>query len=213
MRLDELTTLEYEWLTKQHSVLGTHSDRDAAYEQMGAYEAWREIFREYVALSRDGDLEALKRALFLWWYQYSEPEWLSGLARLDLESAKELMHRVNDLASQGQLDEELKWMLPWYYSICDYFCGNFEGIDALKQASMPEGKNRQWWGLQCGRSSFENRGQMGEYWRSICASLNTPAADYWDDRALEMQRRASQGPPAGFFRRICSMLRLRRRIG
>jgi hypothetical protein len=216
MKLDELTFLEYEWLAKQQSVQGAHDDRDAAYERMGVYEAWREIFREYVMLSRDGDLEALKRALFLWWYGYSEPHWLSGILKLDCALGEEVLRRVNELASKGQLDEELKWMLPWYYSICDQYFGGREGIDALKQASVQEtnGRDEQWWRLQCGRSSFEHRGQMGEYWGSVRSSLNQPGADRDDNRRPVIQAPTSQGLPTGVIRRICSTLGLpwRRRI-
>ncbi len=210
MKLDELSALENEWLAKQASVHGSHGDRDAGYERIGAYEAWREIFREYVMLSRDGDLEALKRALFLYWYEYSEPHWLSGILKLDYALSEELLRRVNELASKGRLDEELRWMLPWYYSICDYYLDGREGIDALKQASMQETNMRdpQWWRLQCGRSSFENRGQMGEYWGSACSSLNQPWADHDNNGRPVMQVPASQGFLTGFIRGIYSMLGL-----
>jgi len=216
MRLDEISALEYEWLAKQQSVHGAHDDRDAAYERIGVYEAWREIFREYVTLSREGDPEALKRALFLWWYGYSEPHWLSGILKLDYALGEEVLRRVNELASKGQLDEELKWMLPWYYSICDYYLGSFEGIDALKQASMQETNRRdeRWWRLQCGRSSFENRGQMGECWGSVRSSLNQAWADHDNNKRPVMQVPPSQGLLTGLVRRICSTLGLpwRRRI-
>jgi len=188
MRLDELTTLEHEWLAKQHSVQGTHSDRDASYERIGAYEAWQAIFREYVILSREGDLEALKRALFLYWYEYSEPYWLTGIANLDRSLAEELLHRVNSLAGQEQLDEELKWMLPWYYSVADYYLNSFAGLDALEETSK---RKPDWRTLRHSPPEFENRGQMGQYWKSVWPSPDKPWIDDYEWIRRAMQARES----------------------
>ena len=61
MKVEQLATLEEEWLSKQRSFV---RDREALYEQTGVYAAWHNIFGQYVVLAREGDLEALKRALY-----------------------------------------------------------------------------------------------------------------------------------------------------
>ena len=114
MTLDEITALEYEWLAKQPEG-GSFEQRHALYQRIGMYGAWQSIFEEYVVLSRQGNLEALKRALFLYWYSWAEPNELSGILGLDENLVKETLRMVDDLTRKGGLDEELKWMLPHYY--------------------------------------------------------------------------------------------------
>ena len=153
MTLEEITALENEWLAKHP--YGRVKDLHAACEQMGIYDAWRNIFEQYVILARQGDLEALKRALFLYWYSCSEPNELSGIPSLGDDLPFEVLGMINDLAQKGELDTELKWMLPYYYSITDWYIDRFEGFDKLKKISKEPD------------SSFDNRGQLGKYWKSI----------------------------------------------
>lgn len=161
MTLDELTALENEWLSR-HPVRGFMEDKDAQCERDGIYEAWRKIFAEYVALARSGNLEALKRALFLAWYEQAEPSPLSGLYLLDAEAKKEVLQMLEDLARQDQLDEELKLVLPYYYAVADWYLP--AGFNALLKASKTDVDLRSL--LSC---TFENRGQLGEYWKCIRA--------------------------------------------
>ncbi len=167
MNLEELTALENEWLEKQPAT-GYIEERDALYKQIGMYEAWQDIFRQYVTLAREGEREALKRALFLYWYGCSEPHWLNGILGLDDELAKEVLGMVNDLAKKDELDTELKWMLPWYYCIAEWYLDRFDGFDELKKASKG---NPFLYKKLCLESSFDNRGQLGEYWKSIQNNL------------------------------------------
>jgi hypothetical protein len=89
MTLDEITALECEWLKKMPAH-GFFEERDTLFQKTGVYEAWRRIFREYVMLAKTGDQEALKRAVFLYWYSFSEPRELNGLAALDSGLAQEV---------------------------------------------------------------------------------------------------------------------------
>jgi len=165
MTLEELTALENEWLAKQpwH---GYAEQRDELYKRIGMYEAWQGIFREYVTLAREGNLEALKRAMFLCWYNVSEPGWLTGLMILDSELIGEVYGLVDDLACNGRLDAEFTWMLPYYYLIADFYLRPEFG--AVVKASR---QNRDLWRQACLESSFDGRGQLGEYWASIQANL------------------------------------------
>lgn len=165
MTLGELTALENEWLAK-HPSRGFMERKHALCEQDGIYDAWRGIFAEYVALARSGDLEALKRALFLAWYELAEPSPLSGLHSLDTCLKKEVFQMLEDLATRSELDDELKWMLPYYYSVAEWYL--YSGYDAVRGASK---KNVQLWQERCPNASFDNRGQLGMYWASIQDNL------------------------------------------
>lgn len=159
MTLDELTALENDWLSR-HPSRGFMEEKDAQCERDGIYEAWRRIFAEYVALARSGNLEALKRALFLAWYEQAEPCPLSGLHLLDAEAKKEVLQLLEDLARQDQLDDELKWMLPYYYSVADWYLPS--DFPALEKASKKDVDLREL--TAC---NIESRGQLGKYWKSI----------------------------------------------
>jgi hypothetical protein len=165
MNLEQLTALEYQWLHKQHSC---GENRETLYKQLGVYAAWQDIFRQYVALAGQGDIEALKRALYLAWTQRSQGPILSGVEDLDRELIRELLGIADDLARTGGLDAELQWMLPYYYLIEPSYIEQFEGFEALRQV------NRQdpfLYRQACLKSSFDNRGHMGEYWKSKQAIL------------------------------------------
>jgi hypothetical protein len=163
MNIDEITRLEDEWLSKM-SIGGHAKDRDVAYEDMGAYAAWRMIFEEYVVLATQGDLEALKRALFLVWFGQAEPDWLCGIKGLDRKLVEQVLQTAETLVERGELDTELGWMLPWYYHVAPWYLDPFDDLDALKQVSK-----ERWDSYKelCMESSFEGRGQLGQYWRSL----------------------------------------------
>jgi hypothetical protein len=167
MNLEELAALENEWLAKQPEG-GFDDERDALYKRIGMYEAWQDIFHRYVALAREGDLEALKHALFLHWYGCSEPHWLNGIRGFDQELVRETLAMVDDLARNGKLDTEFEWMLPYYYFIADFYLDYFDGFDRLKKVSR---KNPHRYKKGCLKSFFDNRGQLGEYWQSIQDNL------------------------------------------
>jgi len=165
MTLDEITALEYEWLQKQPDH-GLMEERHALLQKTGVYEAWRKIFREYVILARTGNREALKRSLFLYWYSWAEPHELSGIPPLDKDLAREVMGMIDNMLRRGESDVELMWMLPFYCSVADFYFdslgpGQFE---KLRQASK---ENGNLWKTGCMESSFESRGQLGKYWKSI----------------------------------------------
>jgi hypothetical protein len=159
MNVEQLATLEETWLKKQRQLVG---DRKVLYEQAGVYAAWREILGHYVAVARAGDLEALKRALYLIWAERSIGPVLTGLKDLDKATVRETLELADRLARDGRLDAELEWMLPYYYLVDPSYLDRFENLDALKHAS----RQRPFaYRGHCLETSFEHRGQMGEYWR------------------------------------------------
>jgi len=176
MNLEELTALENEWLQRQPDT-GWAEDRDALYKRIGMYEAWQEIFCQYVAVARKGEIEALKRALYLAWADCSQAFFLTGIMGIDDKPIKEVLSMVNELAKRGELDNELKWMLPWYYHINDGYLERFDGFDELKKVSKG---NPFLYQRLCLESSFDNRGQLGEYWKGI---QNNPTGKIDKDKA------------------------------
>lgn len=165
MTLDQATALEYEWLAKQPCG-GSMEQRHALNQRMGMYEAWQSIFQEYVVLSRQGNLEALKRALFLYWYSWAEPNQLSGILCLDENLVEETLQMIDDLARNGELDKELKWMLPHYYEDTSLYLDHLwrDQFPYLHKASeeTPDVSEER-----CLDASYDARGQLGEYWKRI----------------------------------------------
>jgi hypothetical protein len=165
MTLDEITALEYEWLKKMPDH-GLMEERHALFEKIGVYEAWRRIFREYVMLAKTGDKEALRRSLFLYWYSFAEPHELSGIPQLDAGLAQEVLGTIDDMLQKGGCDVELRWMLPFYYSIADYYI-DYSWPDQFEHVRRASKENKELWRTLCLESTFENRGRLGRYWESI----------------------------------------------
>ncbi len=165
MNIEQLATREEEWLSKQRSFV---RDRETLYEQTGVYAAWRNIFGQYVALAREGDLEALKRALYFAWADRSIAQLITGLKDLDEGMIRETLEIADKLAEEGPLDAELEWMLPYYYVVERSYLDRFEDLDALKKASR---EHPFLYRQRCLDVSFDHRGQMGDYWRAEQAHL------------------------------------------
>jgi len=165
MNVEQLATVEEQWLTKQRSLAG---DKESLYEQTGVYAAWRDIFRQYAALAREGDMEALKRALYLAWAERSMSRLVTGVKNLDEEGIREVFDIVDRLARDDPLDAELEWMLPYYYLVERSYLDRFENLEALKRASREHPFLYRQRSLEV---SFDQRGQMGDYWRAEQAHL------------------------------------------
>ncbi len=165
MNVEQLAAAEEKWLTKQRGLVG---DRDALYEREGVYAAWHDMFGQYVALARKGDLEALKRALFFVWAECSISHVMTGIKDLCEEIIREALGIADKLARDGGLDAELAWMLPYYYLVEPLYLDCFEDLDALKQASR---MNPFLYRQRCLEASFDHRGQMGAYWKTEQAHL------------------------------------------
>ncbi|MBM4025738.1 MAG: hypothetical protein FJ280_10075 [Planctomycetes bacterium] len=165
MNVQQLATLEEKWLKTQRGLVG---DREVLYEQAGVYAAWRDIFGHYAALARTGDLEALKRALYFVWAQRSIGHLITGLKDLDPETVQEVLRLAEARARDDSLDAELQWMLSYYYVVDRGYLDRFEGLEALKRTSLA---HPFLYRRRCLEASFDQRGQMGEYWKAEQAHL------------------------------------------
>lgn len=142
---------------------GHFEERDKYLLENKIYENWRGIFEKYATLALDGQDEALTRAVFFIWYQCSEPNQLSGLALLNEEFTNRILARVNTLAGSDSLHHELKFMLPFYYQVCEWYFERFENMESLYLASK---ENLDLWEIEAPKQNWNNRGIMGEYWSS-----------------------------------------------
>jgi hypothetical protein len=165
MNIKQLASLEEKWLKTQRGLAG---DRETLYEQAGVYAAWQKIFGQYVALAREGDLEALKRALYFAWARRSIGHLVTGIKDLDEDLIGETLGIADGLARNSRLDAELEWMLPYYYLVDRSYLDRYQSLDALRQASC---KHAFLYRQRCLESSFDHRGQMGEYWKVTQAHL------------------------------------------
>jgi len=160
MNVEQIAAVEEKWLNKQRSLVG---DRETLYEREGVYAAWRDMFGQYAALTREGDLEALKRALFFAWAECSMSHLMTGIKDLGEEIIRETLGVADKLVRDARLDAELEWMLPYYYLVAPSYLDRFDDLDALKQASRV---NPFVYRRRCLEASFDHRGQMGEYWKT-----------------------------------------------
>jgi hypothetical protein len=71
---------------------------------------------------------------------------------------------LNSQIDNGNIDQELTWMLPYYYQIADWYIPKKAQAGAIVAASI-DGFNLFETHLK--KSDFIGRGQLGEYWRSI----------------------------------------------
>ncbi len=147
---------------------GTIAEIHAQLERSGIFNRYRCVYNAYVDLALQGDLEALKRALFLCWFEVVEPSFLTGIAELDGDRSWRVLEYLEVLASTNKLDKELRWMLPYYYAVADYY------FDSVLENSLPalrrfldENKDTS---LPCEEllsTTLDCRSQMANYWLSI----------------------------------------------
>jgi hypothetical protein len=62
----------------------------------------------------------------------------------------------------------LRWMLPYYYFLEPRYLDSFPDLDELKRISRQDALLYR---TACLESPFDDRGCMGEYWRSKQAIL------------------------------------------
>ncbi len=130
----------------------------------------REIHRSYSTLAL-GDspesLEALKRALFLQWFECTEPGYMTGIVDLDADAALAIVGRVEKAFVEQSPDFELGQMVGYYLAVSDrcldrYPLGPAKGL-GLATASPPIGFLTS----DSQRTTYPARGLMGNYFLSL----------------------------------------------
>jgi hypothetical protein len=147
---------------------GLIDERFSALAAAGVFDAYAQVFREYVALLDDpeAEMEALKRAVFLLWYEVAEPGCFTGLCNLPESLSGEVLARLDATVVGEQLDAELAAMLGYYHLIADFAFsrgGSRHALNRWLAASDPEA-----WRTRVPVPQHPwSRGQMSLYWASI----------------------------------------------
>lgn len=130
----------------------------------GVVDRYREVHRQYAALARLGDMEALRRAAFLQWFSLVEPPFLTGVADLDSSATEAVIELLDRSCHSGDVDSQLRWMLPYYAVIAAWW---FDAARAPALATFCI-ENRPA-GLVSPPAGFEStdRGLLGTYWASL----------------------------------------------
>lgn len=163
--LNRLGREEERLLAEIVAVEGTIEAKFAELEARGILRSYANVHRKYVELAVSGDIEALKRAIFLQWFENVEPASFSGLANLDREAVARTMELVEARCAVAAVDDELGWMLPFYFLIAEWAfpppttCPRFT---AFCKAHAPKGLVQPPAG-----ADLRGRGQMGAYWREV----------------------------------------------
>ncbi len=128
MTLDSLATEEERLLS--HLVRGVSI---AQLDQAGVFAAYRRVHTIYAGLLLDpiNGAEALKRALFLQWYGWLEPLYITGIRDVDPDLQWQVMHRVDHTVGHGGIDLEFGCMLDWYNARTPWFFDEGEGLPAV----------------------------------------------------------------------------------
>src|SRR6476469_8561694 len=72
------------------------------------FASYRQVHKHYSDLAKEND-EALKRGLFIQWYAFTEPNYLTGIEELDKESEENIIDLIEEKIQSNSLDAELKW--------------------------------------------------------------------------------------------------------
>jgi hypothetical protein len=133
------------------------------------YNQYKSIHLQYSELSKN-NLEALKRGLFIQWYQKIEPNFLSGISDLEQDAEKQIVDNLFTVINTKQVDSELIWMLN-YYNTWDWVFLSYENFRGFDSDLVNEANNRLPENID--KKLMLKRGQMGKYWLSLTKYSNT----------------------------------------
>lgn len=167
MNLEDLTVAEQELLWKVQSVTGFMEEKHKQLVQLNVYSDYAKIYGKYAELisSDERGLEALKRAIFLSWYQFAEPSCFSGLRNLPEQTTHFIYETLERRIEKNLLDLELRWMLPFYNAVLDLPFSLYPQLNHLQDFLRTA--NPDLWRREIKPNDLSLRGQMGEYWMTI----------------------------------------------
>jgi len=188
MNIEELTLEEERLMAKINRVEGQIEEKIRLLEAYGVFRTYKQVHESYAELALQKNLEALKRAFFLQWYAAIEPAFLTGIPDGSPLGTQETLNNVTQLAVlkelegqlvTGKLDDELRWMLAYAYSVVDYYFEYYferqEDLCALKQYLSTINTHIPWIDISA-RKSLEGRGQMGDYFIDIINYIKSQGA-------------------------------------
>ena len=170
LSLSSLAGWEDAVLASMHGASGSPEQQDRQLERAGLYGEYPAIVRAYVELF--GDLgsaaEALKRAVFLVWRSAMALPVVSGIAALPDGTCRVVVEELDARVRRGVDDEELGWMLAWYYGEGAFAFELFGGTARLTRYAKAVPHDR-WRSLHIAPPGMTGRGQLGRYWTALAA--------------------------------------------
>ncbi len=170
--LASLASEEDQLATLVGSVSGLIDEKTAQLAALGVFARYQRVFDRYVAMFGDAStrLEALKRAQFLAWCDLSEPHCFSGVRlKQDGEHLARVGTAVDALIADDACDDELGWMLPYYYHMTDYA---FPGLNSQPRLAelLRQAEPERYRAVPIAPDQFRGRGGMGAYWMFVFSS-------------------------------------------
>ena len=166
--LDGIARREAEIFSVVEQATGDMEQKYAALAAAGVFDAYADVLARYVDQldSSALGLEALKRAVFLVWYDLAEPGCFTGLRDLPEPQVRDVLNRLDAAVGRGLLDSEFEAMLGHYHTIADHAftrSGSRPALERWLSASDPDA-----WRTQVPVPSDRwSRGQMSAYWTSV----------------------------------------------
>ncbi len=165
--LEDLALRELKLLDRAEATVGLFEHKFELLRKTGAFAESAAVHKAYIGIAAppSSSLEALKRAIFLGWYECAEPGCFTGIGDLD-EAQHRRAHELLDVTyAEGRVDAEFAVMLGWYWSIADYYFRAYSPARLLEYVSQLEPDAYKRYGFV--PASLQGRGQMGVYWLSI----------------------------------------------
>lgn len=172
MSLKSLGDLEAALLARLGEFTGTIDEKVSHLEKSDIPGRYAEIYDSYIELfhSQNDRIEAVKRALFLCWYEQTEPSIYSGLSGVaEKRSTVNIFESLDSHLVSAEPDPELQWMVHYYYSVGEWVFEpylHFGNLRSFLRTAHPEKVVPE----NVKVEEFEGRGQMGRYWSSMITS-------------------------------------------
>ncbi len=160
MSIETITTQENNLLKVIRQYKGNMESIMNNMHKDGIFEEYAIIHQKYISLYEDEiNIEALKRAIFVQWYSLSEPSCFTGIKELNEDIEKQALNILKNLLEKNLLDSEFISMIVHYSRIMDLPFQELKVIidNIPKQDPLQELSN----------NIFNDRGQLGDYWKSI----------------------------------------------
>jgi len=167
MTLKELAARETRCKAEMDRIHEALSDR-AAIENWAEAEQ-REIQWSYstvAATDSPDSLEALKRGLFLTWFECAEPAYLTGIRNLNSTANVAIIDRLEEALTATTADRELTEMVAYYFQVSEWCLDRYH-IGAATRAVAGKPRSLTFLTSDAQRATYHNRGLMGNYFLSL----------------------------------------------
>ena len=170
LSLTSLAGWEEAVLASLRGASGPVDERDRQIERSGLYGEYPAIVRAYIEHFADpaSGSEAVKRAAFLVWRGAMALPAETGIADLPDGTSRAVVAELDARVRRGAADEELRWMLAWYFAGCrDVFelYGGTSRLLAFADVVAPD----EWRSAGITPARMAGRGQLGMYWTALAA--------------------------------------------